>query len=588
MTGAFFFLLFNSWKNRVEMRIRRLKQPKYLAGAVMGGAYFYFYFYRYLFHSARFGAGGGLHVTPEHLALFESAGALILCTILLLSWLVPHERGALTFTEAEVAFLFPAPVDRRTLIHYKLLKSQFSILFTTVIFSLIFRRVSGGGPAWTRAVGWWVILSTLNLHFIGSSFVRTILIDHGISTWKRRAAVLTVVILAAGAVVVWAHRTIAPPEPGEINGVSDIEYYLQKTSESGPMPYLLFPFRLVVRPYVEGYLGGDTAVFLQTLLPALLLMALHYAWVVRSNVAFEEASVAASQKMAERIATIRANRGQMVSKPKKGKRAPFQLQPEGLPAVGLLWKNLIGAGQMFTWRFWLIIVCVSIPTGMSFTMNARTAELSTMVGMLALVFIPLSVLIGPQLVRQDFRQDLPMADVLKAYPLAGWQVALGELLAPALILTAAQWFLVIICTVLISKLGTEKIELWPRLAVGAGVVVIVPVLNLVTLIIPNAAVLLFPGWFQTGKDAPQGIEATGQRLIFALGQLLVFMVALLPAAVVFGIVYFLVHLVVANPFLPVPFAALPAAVVLGAEAWLGVMWLGRLFNKFDLSAESGG
>ena len=42
-----------------------------------------------------------------------------------------------------------------------------------------------------------------------------------------------------------------------------------------------------------------------------------------------------------------------------------------------------------------------------------------------------------------------------------------------------------------------------------------------------------------------------------------------------------------GPWLPVPMAALLAAVVLGVEAWLGLMWLGRLFAKFDLSAESG-
>src|SRR6185437_2266689 len=144
-------------------------------------------------------------------------------------------------------------------------------------------------------------------------------------------------------------------------------------------------------------------------------------------------------KLAERIAMIRANRGQMVTKPKKAKRAPFKLRPSGLPAVGLLWKNLIGAGQMFTWRFWLIICCVTIPIAMSLAVNPRTGELSLMLGVLAAVFIPLSLFLGPQLVRHDFRQDLRMADVIKTYPLPGWQVALGELMAPALILTAVQW-----------------------------------------------------------------------------------------------------------------------------------------------------
>ena len=59
------------------------------------------------------------------------------------------------------------------------------------------------------------------------------------------------------------------------------------------------------------------------------------------------------------------------------------------------------------------------------------------------------------------------------------------------------------------------------LAIALGAAVLLPVLDVLLLLIPNAAVLLFPSWIQTGKDSPRGIEATGQRLIFALGQLLV-------------------------------------------------------------------
>ena len=59
------------------------------------------------------------------------------------------------------------------------------------------------------------------------------------------------------------------------------------------------------------------------------------------------------------------------------------------------------------------------------------------------------------------------------------------------------------------------------LAIAAGAAVVLPVLDFLLLLIPNAAVLLFPSWIQTGKDSPRGIEATGQRLIFAVGQLLV-------------------------------------------------------------------
>ena len=67
------------------------------------------------------------------------------------------------------------------------------------------------------------------------------------------------------------------------------------------------------------------------------------------------------------------------------------------------------------------------------------------------------------------------------------------------------------------------------LAIGLGAAVLLPVLDFLLLLIPNAAVLLFPSWIQTGKDSPRGIEATGQRLIFAVGQMLVLVLALVPA-----------------------------------------------------------
>ena len=111
-----------------------------------------------------------------------------------------------------------------------------------------------------------------------------------------------------------------------------------------------------------------------------------------------------------------------------------------------------------------------------------------------------------------------------------------------------------------------------------------PMFNLISLVIPNAAVLLFPGWFQTGKDAPQGIEATGQRLIFALGQFLALVVALIPAGAVFAGLFFLVKYA-AGVLLAVPVASAAATVVLVVEAGLGVMLLGRLFERLDISAE---
>jgi hypothetical protein len=307
--------------------------------------------------------------------------------------------------------------------------------------------------------------------------------------------------------------------------------------------------------------------------------------VVRADVAFEEASVEASKKMAERVAAMRANRGQWASKPKKKKRAPFKLAPTGPAPIGLLWKNLIAAGSAFTWRFWIIIAIVLVTLGRVVTQGQNTGSTAQALTVMTAMTLTMSFFIGPQILRHDFRQDLPMADVLKTYPLRGWQVALGELLTPAVILTGFQWLLLILAVSVLSRSEQKDMPLGLAVAIASGVAMVAPGLNMVSLLIPNAAVLVFPGWFQSGKDAPQGIEATGQRLVFALGGVIAFGVATVVPTVLFVVIYFFGQLAV-GPVWPVPIASLAAALALAGEAWLGVWWLGKLFEKFDVAGEA--
>src|SRR6266850_1211056 len=206
MLSALLYLQFHSIKNRFLLRIKRLRQPKYLFGAIVGGIYFYFYFFRYFFGFRGGRVGFVSTASTQNLALFESVGALIFLAVILLGWIFGNQRAALSFTEAEVAFLFPAPVSRRGLIHFKLLRSQIAILFTTMLLTLVSNRF--GGRNWIHAAGWWLILSTLNLHFLGSSFARTLLLERGISNWQRRFVSLGVVLAAAAIVLAWARRTM--------------------------------------------------------------------------------------------------------------------------------------------------------------------------------------------------------------------------------------------------------------------------------------------------------------------------------------------------------------------------------------------
>ncbi|HYG36682.1 MAG TPA: ABC transporter permease, partial [Clostridia bacterium] len=91
-------------------------------------------------------------------------------------------------------------------------------------------------------------------------------------------------------------------------------------------------------------------------------------------------------------------------------------------------------------------------------------------------------------------------------------------------------------------------------------------------------------WVQTGKEGPQGVEATGQRIIFLFGQMFVFFVALLPAALAGLLVFFLAQWLLGS-LAAILATALVAAGVLAVEAALGLMLLGQRFERLDISAE---
>ncbi|MGD0088062.1 MAG: putative ABC exporter domain-containing protein [Verrucomicrobiota bacterium] len=574
MIAALIYLQYHSVRNRLVSRFKRLKQPKYLVGAIVGGLYFYFYFFRYLFHGFGGPPAANLVVSPEHRQLFELGGALLLFIIVLLAWMIPHERAALTFTEAEVAFLFPAPVTRRTLIHFKLLRSQLRIFFSVLLLTLFSRRF--GGNVWIHAFGWWLILSTLNLHLLGSSFVRTLMLDRGISNRLRRLLVFGLALAVAGAVWVWAKRTLPALGPADTANLNATLDYAQRVLTAGPALYLLYPFRLVVRPFF----APDAAAFFAALPPVLLIFLLHYLWVIYSDVAFEEASLEASQKLAARVAAVRAGNWRGVKKNQKARRPWFRLSATGPPATALFWKNLIGVGQVFSVRLWIIIAVVMVIFGFVLAGQAQNHGISMVAAFCVAFALGYSLLLGPQLLRLDFRNDLPLADILKTFPMRGWQIALGEILAPVAVLAAFQWLLLLFGAGLVFCLPVKPEALF--LAIACGAAFLLPVLDVLLMLIPNAAVLLFPSWIQTGRDSPRGVEATGQRLIFALGQMLVLLLALLPAAAAFTGIFFLFYFTL-GPAVAVPVASLAATLVLAAEAGFGVMLLGKLFERFDVT-----
>jgi hypothetical protein len=207
--------------------------------------------------------------------------------------------------------------------------------------------------------------------------------------------------------------------------------------------------------------------------------------------------------------------------------------------------------------------------------------LTTFSGMFAIM----SLFFGPQILRLDLRQDLPMVDVLKTFPMRGWQVILGEVLAPSLLLAAFQWLLISIFLVVSpEKLGSQELPFAMKLSACIGAAVVLPFLDLIAILLQNASVLLLPAWFQFDKSTPRGIETMGQQLILMFGQVLALALCLVPAALAFGAILFLTQLALSIGF-GIILGAIAAGVIMCIEVAFAVRLLGGVFERFDLSAE---
>jgi hypothetical protein len=193
---------------------------------------------------------------------------------------------------------------------------------------------------------------------------------------------------------------------------------------------------------------------------------------------------------------------------------------------------------------------------------------------------------GPMLMRREVRLMMERLDVIKSHPLRGWQVVLGEILAPIVLLTSVEWLVLAVAAVSFGALTGKFADTALLTSLGAaGVGLLVPPVVGLMVALPFAATLYFPGWISAGGQAGGGMEVMGQRLIFAGGYVLVLVLALLPAALAAAAPYFVVQWLVGMPAAALLAGAVAASVVLIGELAAVVWWLGGRYERFDLSTE---
>jgi ABC-2 type transport system permease protein len=480
VNGIFVYLTVCSIRNSVRLRIRRLRQPRYLLIAVgvvlwVGS----------MMLGRRTSGGLGPFVAGSARGQIVAAG---IATLMLAgAWVLPV-AAALRFTSAEVQFLFSAPITRRQLIGYKVCR----LLFGAVA-SAPFLAVVVGPPHLVPALFFTakaaLVMAVLTLHSAGVSMYRSSVKDQGhlpVRRWQ--------VLAAAG---------LLTPVVG------------------AGLTFLAFssPTRL-----------------LAALPVALLLIGANALWIIRSDSAFEESATEAADKMNRAMVT-----GHFSTPRISGKRtSPFRLAPRGPAETAILWKNwlLIGRTSRRTLVVSAILLC-SVVT--AFGIASDGVRAGDVIGDVSMFVVALTVFLGPAMLRIDLRQDLGHLALIKTWPVRGPALIRGEVLAPAIALSLGAALAIVIGSAFApALLFVDQAGASARAAFAISAVLAVTAVIVAELVIHNGLAVSFPAWVElkTGAGAA-GIEMNARMMIVMYGVLLILAFVLVIPAAAAAVAYFL-------------------------------------------------
>ena len=573
MLAASLYITVYSAKNRILQRLRRLREPRYLLGAVVGAAYLYFSFFaRMRGRGVAQRRRGQPPVPLEQFAQVATAvGALLLFVGAALAWLFPLGSAMLDFSDAEVDMLFTAPVSRKALILHRLMRAQLGLLFTAAVTSLFFPSAIAGRLRWVFAM--WIVLTAARVYFTGVTLARSRLAARS-STARGIAWAPIAVSLAALAIVGSAlFKAFYANPPATF---PDFVRRLETLFSSGATSVVLWPFVTLIRPLgVTGLLP-----FLVSLAPALVVLAAATVWVLQTDSALQDVAEEASQqrttKAAQTTPAIRARGG-------------FRLAPTGRAETVFLWKNstamirATSGAALIRYFVPLILIAVAVSTAI---LSARESRgLAATLCAVGVAIAAFSTVLGPQMVRTDLRSDLRHLEVLKTWPMRSADVVRGEMLCPAVVLTGIVW-LALLCSAMLSAAGFPQLSIAWRGFGAIAAFVIAPAFIAAQLLVQNAAAVFFPAWVPQGDQRPRGLDAMGQRLILLAGVMLSVLVFFLPGAIAAAILWFAFYRFVGPAILPI--AALACAIIVGVEVLAATEMLGPAYERLDLlSVERG-
>ncbi len=629
MVGALAFVLVRSLRGRIIQMARRLKNPRYLFGFLVGGGWVLFWASRVFFGSgwsnANFQFGPDAELLQAAAGPIGQALEVVLATFLaiggILWWAVPFGRNSLQFTEPELHLLLPSPVSRRALIQYGVVKSQPGVLVGVVIGSIFM----GPGTLWGTAatlLALWMFFTLWDLHAKGRGlwYARLGELAPGkmwrtqIGLWLLLLGALVTLALLALQLGLQAMTLPFPDfEPDTGAALLESAEMFAGIAWNSALAWALAPIIWLIQPFFHGVAGDLGLRWLLTLaFPAAVLFA-HNEWVVRSQSRFEETALAQARK---RNKEAHGNSSFWRRTRARRRWEPFRLAPDGRPETAILWKNLMLAQRL------PLKIAVGAPVAIVIVLLAMmafglvAAWVVVMMQGITLMLMMVGPLFSARGARNDFRADLLRLEIMRTMPITGLRMFLAQISAPVLVAVLPMLFgaLVFIGIDALRELGLAgnaasdssvralavAAEAKARVAeyLHADRLVLAPLalsaylpiglaVALLTASLENVAALAFPGWVRLGTAKKQAAAKFGQHMLVFMALSIVMFAGLVPGVLAVAAIVTVQTLVWGIPISAweLPLLGLAGAIPIGAVVVALAVFGGHLWDRLDPSAE---
>jgi hypothetical protein len=485
----------------------------------------------------------GFAGTRQNVEWFEDAAPFFVLVMLVISMTSAAGERAIYFSPSEIDFLFGGPFTRRQLLAYKMVGTAAGVSFSALIFSVVMTRyVPAWGPGY---VGLWLALGFVQLSTMAILLVSQSLAESAITGIRKT------ILACAAAAGIYGAWSIS----GKIGTESTAEV-IASLREETVLRFAIFP----VEPFVK-------VMFADPFWPAgamwvAISMAINGAlcgFIFWLDAEYRESAISVSQRWFARIQSARRTGVAPSANRKAWGRAPRLPYWGGAGPIAR--RQLTTA--MRNSRSMLVVTGV-VAVGMAIALTNEDRSVDQVWVMLYSMTAWLTILLT-MMIRFDFRSDLDQMEGLKALPIPGHRVAMGQLIAPVFVCLVMQAIIFTAGSVVNGR---------PEVALAAAVFVI-PV-NVLLFGVENIVFLLFPSRVMAFN--PGDFMSMGRQMLLMFLKFAVIGVAAILAAVSGVVAYvgsgesWMITLVT-------------AWLVLIAQAMLVLPGMAWAFNRFDVSAD---